>query len=155
VGWWDWLDTGGGTAWETNYDAAVEQALEWIETVADARGWSSSEEAKAIALVEDARDEAEGFADLDDTFTVKFWAALSSSWGSISNPPEGWDGLGETFASASGASYDPIERAVDSVSEFVTDVASDVNSVVNPSKSPWPWVVGGVVLFFVVRELRR
>ncbi len=155
MGWWDWLDTGGGTTWETNYDAAVDQALAWIETVANARGWSSSEEAKAIALVEDAKDYAEGFEDLDETFAVKFWSRLASSWGDVSSAPEGWDELGETFASAAGASYDPVERVVDNVSQFVSDVAGDVNSVVNPTKSPWPWVIGGVVVFFVVRELRR
>lgn len=155
MGWWDWLDTGGGTSWETNYEAAVDQAYAWIESVANARGWSSSQEAKAISLVEDAKDYAEGFEDLDETFTMKFWSKLASIWSSVSNAPEGWDGLGETFASAAGASYDPVEQVVSNVTEFVSDVAGDVNAVVDPRKSPWPWVIGGVVVFFVVRELRR
>lgn len=154
MGWFDWLDdTGGGgsTTWETDLDAAVSQAKKWIGQVAAAKGWSPSDTADALDLVDEAEDLA--LSSWSDTAAEAFWSSLVDMWSETSGAP-GWDGLGDTFASAAGAAYDPLERVIDNVEQTVNDIAQDAKDIVNPTKSIWPWVAAGVVGFFAWRALR-
>jgi hypothetical protein len=153
MGFLDWLDDlggGGGTAWETSYTDAVEQALTWIDQVANAKNWTDAWRTKAYGIVEDAQWDAGN--QVGDTLTVAFWRELTKQW---SNASDGWNDLWYVWDSASDAAYDPVAQTVDNVEETVKDIVNDTTDIINPKKSPWPWIAGGLVGLFLLREFRR
>lgn len=59
-------------------------------------------------------------------------------------------------ASASGATSTAI-NAISGTNLFkdtVQESVKDAKDIVDPKKSPWPWIAGGAIAFLVLRELR-
>ena len=111
-------------SWQTDVEAGHEWAEGLIRQTANARAWPVSVEDQALDIAETALPSGftGWFADPQD-----YYAELAALWSSDapSNPPNGWNELGITWASAGDASYTAAEEArLGSPVTLVTDTVS-------------------------------
>jgi hypothetical protein len=67
-----------------------------------------------------------------------------------------WGAAARSLQSAVDA-YDPVSFTSEVASESAQDFAQAVRTggeALNPKKSPWPWVIGGVTVLLLLRELK-
>ena len=151
--WWDVTQWGsaadwGVAAWAEDVVAAYEQALDWAIDVATQKEWGDEWHSVASGIFDDAADASKTAAD--------FWVAVYRAWehfdaAAAAAGVEGWDSLGAVFASAAGASYTVSQAREDGsllglVSGAVEATGAELAAAADPSRSVWPWLVGGVAV---------
>lgn len=151
MAWYDFSDW-GSASWQEDSDAAREQAIEWVDTTATARGWSSSYVALAYGIIDNAYQGAESVED--------FWDRLAATWGTPTGAPDGWSKLGDTWTSATGAAVSVSgAREAGSVSSVLggtwDGTVATIEEHTDPTRSPVPWLVGGALVLGIYLWAKR
>ena len=143
-------------SWQTDPDAAKDQAYSWLSDVATAKSWDSSSVDDGYAAIDAAYNYAMdgSWWETDETTTLQFWERLYSTWGD--DWPKGGDKLKGVWASAAQAAGSA-DISVD-VEAAVVDTASDLGGFLedvipgeqDPDDKKKGLDLGNVVLLFAV-----
>ncbi|MCP4244579.1 MAG: hypothetical protein GY772_28895 [bacterium] len=149
--------------WASDNDAAIEQANAWIAQTAAAQGWEDHWTSFAYSIVDMSTPSTwesawSWFADDD---AQGFYTDLANLWNEYSEAgdgaPDGWDSMGEAFASAAGTAaiqeQTDYEQSWTGIAEGTVDASVDQveDLATEPETSPWFWLAaiaaGGFLLF--------
>lgn len=144
--------------WQRDSDAAYLQALSWVETVGQQRGWSAEWMEFGRGIVQ---QEKPGWYDFGpwETTAQAWWADLYTVWVDTGDeleaagnpPPLGWLQLGTLFGSAAGASNtaelsDYEASLLGQLAGTAEETAADAQEVAErAAKTPW-YVWAGLAL---------
>jgi hypothetical protein len=142
----------GATTWAVDVDAAVLQAAEWTDTVATEKLWPEDWESAAAGIITFAAQSA-------GSNVEEFWSILAREWAGYDEKAfvqgiQGWDDLGEAWASAAGTAYTTSQARQDAslvgqVSDTLGQTVEDIQTAADPRKSWIPWAVGGAIALAV------
>jgi hypothetical protein len=113
-------------AWQTDIEDGHEWVVNTINQTANARGWPVEWEQTGLDVAQAALPSGMSgwFADPED-----YYSELTIQWSEAGigmNPPQGWDELGTTWASAGNAAYTAAEEArLGSPVTLVTDTVTE------------------------------
>ena len=159
--WNEFIGTDWGVDASTrNTDAALERYIEHLDQMVENKGWPLY---MAQSLAQKAK-----VVQSQSSNALDFWQT-------IANKEPGWMREAKVepgslpkyqshidFLRTTGAATAELERVLAEFSPFnvgagvfkdtLGDTGEKIDSFINPKKSPWPWVAGGVVLLLLLRK---
>lgn len=158
MSWWEEFigtDWGTDTAQNTT-EGAYQTYAQHLRDMRDKKGWPASMVQSMIG--------AAAVIESNSASPSAFWSGIGEKepgWMRSANVEPGSLAKYEShisFLQASGASTEALEKAkaeyspLNVLGEVAKGTADKIGDTLNPKKSPWPWIAGGVVALLLFRR---